>query len=284
MVLAWLVYFRGWRLARRTRPSELPTWRAVCFLLGIASLWLAIASPINALDDLLLTAHMTQHLLLMSVAPPLLVLGAPTVPLLRGLPLSLRRSIVHPLLRAKWARRTARILTHPAFGWLSMNVAYVAWHFPATFELALRSEAWHNVEHLCFFSTSLAFWWTVVQPWPSQPVWPRWAVIPYLLTADLVNTAVSASLAFSGRVLYPTYGRAPRVSNFSALKDQIAAGAGMWVIGSLIFLVAAVPILFKLLSPSYQAHRWEPSFGAPAPGRGPQRTQSTGVTTRASRA
>jgi cytochrome c oxidase assembly factor CtaG len=236
---------------------QLPLWHAISFFLGLASVWIAIASPINALDDLLLSAHMTQHLILMSVAPPLILLGAPTVPLLRGLPLAVTRAVIGPLLRARWFRTLTDFLKHPIVGWFAMNIAFVGWHTTRAFELALRSEAWHTVEHLCFFLTSLAFWWTVIQPWPSKAVWSRWTVILYLLTADLVNTGLSAFLAFCGRVLYPTYAEAPRVFRLSPLNDQIAAGAGMWFFGSLIFLIAAVFVLFRLLSPLNSAHQGE---------------------------
>src|SRR6516225_8046585 len=92
------LYLTGRHAAHRTRPRQLPLWRAVCFIAGIVSLWIAIASPIDALDDYLLAAHMMQHFILMSIAPPLLVLGSPTVPLLRGLP-----------------RRFVRILSRPVF-------------------------------------------------------------------------------------------------------------------------------------------------------------------------
>ena len=90
-VLSAAIYLRGWRLARVTRPRELPSWRAACFLAGLFILWFSLASPIDALSEFLLLAHMTQHLLLMSIAPPLLLLGCPTVPMLRGLSRNLVR-------------------------------------------------------------------------------------------------------------------------------------------------------------------------------------------------
>ncbi len=248
----WIVYLRGWRRTRRTRPAELPMWRAVCFSAGLASLWIALCSPIDALDDVLLAAHMTQHFILMSVAPPLIVLGAPTVPLLAGLPRIVVRLGAY-VFSPHWFRKLADIILHPAFAWCAMNAAYVLWHVPRSFELALRSDHWHTVEHLCFFLTSLAFWWVVIQPWPSRAVWSRWMLIPYLIAADLVNTIVSAFLAFSGRVLYPTYASAPRITSLSALSDQVAAGTGMWFFGSVVFLIAAVFVAFPLLSPAGDA-------------------------------
>ncbi len=86
LLLTVWVYLRGWRALQATRPEQIPAWRAVCFLAGVLAILVAIASPLDALSGVLLTAHMVQHLLLMAIAPPLLVLGSPVVPLLRGLP------------------------------------------------------------------------------------------------------------------------------------------------------------------------------------------------------
>jgi putative membrane protein len=249
--IALILYMRGWNAARVTRERELPVWRAACFVAGLASLWGALASPIDALDDYLLAAHMIQHFILMSIAPPLIVLGAPTVPMLRGMPRVLIRGLFRPLFRAGWIRAIWRVVTHPVFAWMAMNVAYLGWHVPAAFELTFRSEWIHNCEHACFFATSLAFWWVVLRPWPARARWPRWTTIPYLLSADVVNTVLSATLAFSGRVLYPSYSAAPRICFLTPLKDQVAAGSEMWVLNSVVFLVPAVVIAVQDLSPRF---------------------------------
>lgn len=249
------VYLRGWLKARHTRPVELPLWRAVTFTAGVLSLWMALASPIDALDDVLLSTHMLQHFILMSVAPPLMVLGAPTVPLLRGLPRFFIRFGMGPLLRQKWFHAILRFITHPMTAWLAMNVAYLGWHVPRMFELTFRSEQIHDFEHLCFFLTSVGFWWVVLVPWPSRARWPRWTVIPYLLSADIVNTILSATLVFSGKVLYPSYAAAPRVTSMTPMQDQAAAGAGMWVANSVAFLVPAMLITVQMLSPQRRFRR-----------------------------
>jgi cytochrome c oxidase assembly factor CtaG/ferredoxin len=267
LLLTAIIYWRGWRLARLTRSGELPPWRAACFFAGLATVWLAIASPLDVLGNWLLLAHMTQHLLLMSVAPPLLLLGAPTVPLLRGLPRGWVRDGLGPLFTSRMIHAIARFVTHPATGWIAMNVSYLGWHVPAAYELALRSPAWHEVEHACFLLTSLLFWWTVLQPWPSRAHWSRWAVVPYLVTADLANTALSAFLAFSNQVLYPTYAVAPRISGLTAMQDQAAAGAFMWVVGSAIYLVPAIGVTLSLLSHRRPRHALVTIGGAPAAGK-----------------
>jgi cytochrome c oxidase assembly factor CtaG len=253
-VITLVIYLRGWRRGHALRPTQLPAWRAFCFCSGVAAFWLAIASPIGVFDDILLTAHMIQHLTLMSIAPPLILLGAPQVPLLRGLPRPLLQNIFAPLLRSKFARSLAHFLFHPITAWLALNIAFIGWHIPPAYELALHSETWHEVEHLCFFSTSIVFWWTVIQPWPSRPHFAQWKILPYLLTADFVNTALSAFFTFGGRVFYPSYATAPRLFSLSALNDQIAAGALMWVFGSLIYLVPLVAIIFRMVARNSPAH------------------------------
>jgi putative membrane protein len=248
LVVAGALYLRGWHALQRTRARDMPRWRAVSFFSGLVAIWIALASPIDALDDFLLSAHMLQHFILMSIAPPLLVLGAPLVPMLRGLPRWLIRAL-RPVFAARAVHGIAHVLAHPAFAWLVMNVAYLGWHVPQAFELTLRSDAWHNTEHMCFLFTSIVFWWVIVEPWPSRRRWSQWTVVPFLLTADVVNTILSAILAFSGKVLYPSYAAAERICRLTPLQDQILAGSEMWVLNSIVFLVPLAVLVVRMLSP-----------------------------------
>lgn len=247
-ITAW-VYSRGWLLIHHTRPAQFTAWRLAAFLGGIVALFFAVASPLDTLSESLLFMHMAQHFVLMSIAPPLIVLGAPLVPMLRGLPRWLIR-LLRPLFAARLFQSTGRLLTRPRTAWLVMNAAYIGWHIPRAYEFALASETWHNFEHACFFFTNLMFWWPIIQPWPSHLRHSRWFAIPYLLLADLVNTGVSAFLCFSGRLLYPSYGEIAHPFGLSALNDQIAAGAFMWVCGSTVFLLPAIAVTVHLLSSS----------------------------------
>jgi cytochrome c oxidase assembly factor CtaG/ferredoxin len=250
LIVSAILYLRGWRVLHRINPARFPTWRLGAFLGGLAALWVAIASPLDTFSGLLLSAHMVQHLMLMSVAPPLILLGAPLLPVLRGLPRKFAHDGVGPFLSWPALRRFGDALTHPVVCWLAMAVSLCAWHVPAGFELALRSPAWHKVEHACFFGTSLLFWWPVVRPFPSRPHWPLGTVPIYLLAADLLNTALCAVLTFSDKVLYASYTNVPRLFGTTALSDQVAAGVIMWVPGSLVFLVPATVIAIRFLSPS----------------------------------
>ena len=161
-----LVYLRGWLHLRSTSLNVIAAWRAGSFLIGLLLTWIAVASPFSALDEELLTVHMAQHLLLMTLGPPLLWLGAPVIALLHGLP----QQLVHamgPLFRWPPIQRLGKALAEPAFCWLAATAALVGWHIPVAFSLGMNSGAWHSAEHASFLATGLLFWWPVVQPWPS---------------------------------------------------------------------------------------------------------------------
>ncbi len=231
------IYLRGWLVLHRRHPERWQAGQAVAFLGGLGAIFLALASPIEPFSFLFLQIHMVQHLLLMMVAPPLLWLGAPLFPFLHGLPEPIRTYWVAPCFRSMALRRFFQVLAHPVTAWLFYVAATWLWHVPALYEIAVRSSGWHYVQHLTFLGTALIFWYPVVRPYPSRPRWSPWLLVPYLIFADLQNTALSALLTFSGRVLYPYYAQVPRLGGLSALDDQATAGVIMWVPGSLAFLV-----------------------------------------------
>lgn len=253
-VAAWL-YFRGWRQLHRQSPRRYTLERLAAYLGGLTALFIALASPLDAFGNLLLEAHMVQHLILIMIAPPLILIGQPVLPLLRGLPPRVLKDGLGPFLSWHGLRRAGRVLTHPVICWCSMAAAIVFWHSPRWFELGLNSPGWHALEHACFFYSALLFWWPVIQVWPSHAQWPRWMMIPYLVLADFVNTAISAWLVFSTHVVYPTYDLAPRLGGLSPLEDQSTAGAIMWVPGSIAYLIPAFFLTMQALN-GYRRQPW----------------------------
>lgn len=250
------LYWLGWRRLARRMPERFGQPRALTFMTGLAILLVALCSPLDGLGHRLLQAHMVQHMLLMLVAPPLLWAGAPTAPLLLGLPRIVRRRVAM-ILAAPTLRGLLSFLTHPAVSWTAFAAAFWAWHVPALYELALREDAWHHVEHLCFFSAALLFWRPVILAWPARSPWPRWAMIPYLVLAEAQNAALAAFFTFSEQVIYPSYG--------SGLDDQALAGVIMWVPGSLAFLVPLLWLVFTaVLSPGREEERIGPAEAQPA--------------------
>jgi cytochrome c oxidase assembly factor CtaG len=250
LMLTVFLYSRGWRKVRCLAPERFPEWRLASFLGGLLVIYIALASPLDAFASWLLSVHMVQHLLLTMVAPPLILQGAPFLPLLSGLPRGFVRSGLGPFLNEPRLKKLGALLVHPFFAVTLFMLSNVLWHIPAIYELALSSRAWHQFEHLCFLATAMLFWWPVVQPWPSRPAVPRWVLIPYLLMADIQNTALSGFFTFYDRVLYPTYAAAPRITGLSAINDQTFAGTIMWVPGSVAFLLPAAVIAIKYLSGS----------------------------------
>jgi putative membrane protein len=231
IVVTALVYLRGWR------QTGIPGWRAASFFLGLLCTWIAVASPVAFLDDRMLTAHMIQHLLLMTFAPPLIWLGEPVKVMLYDLP------------RQAAVAHSGSLLGDPVFCWLAAAAALVAWHVPALFQLGMHSPTWHLLEQASFLAAGLLFWWPVVQPWPSLPRWPRWSMLLYLFLATLPCDVLSGLLVFSDRIAYPMYLSMPRHSGLSVLEDQQCAAAVMWTCVTVVFLVAGTIVSIELLSP-----------------------------------
>jgi len=275
LILEAVLYLRGWIHLRLARVDIIPAWRGGSFLLGIFLIWLALGSPLAAFDEKLLTVHMIQHLLLMTIAPPLILVGAPVMPLLHGLPRQFVHGIIGPLFRWPPMQRFGRVLTQPAFCWIAAAAALVGWHIPGAFTLGLQSEAWHIVEHACFLGTGFLFWWPVVQPWPSVPVWPRWSMLLYLFLATIPCDILSGFLVFCDRVVYPVYLVGPRQFGVSALEDQQRAAALMWTCVTIIYLIPAMILTTRLLGArSSQEVGQEAPPGTQAPRRNPQTVEA----------
>ena len=107
------MYLRGWIEIRKTRATQFSGAQLCFFLSGRAVLWLAIGSPMDGFADALLSAHMIEHLLIMSVVPPLLLLGTPVVPLLRGLPAGVLKRVLAPVIRLKTVQQCRRWIVAP---------------------------------------------------------------------------------------------------------------------------------------------------------------------------
>jgi putative membrane protein len=246
LIFAASTYLRGWLHLRSTSVSLINGWHAVSFVAGLSLIWGAIASPIAALDHELLTVHMLKHLLLMTLAPPLIWLGEPLGPLLYGLPRFVQR-VLAPAFQLVPIHRTVTALVRPKFCWLAAAAALVGWHIPAVFQVAMHSTGWHFVEQTSFLASGLLFWWPVVQPWPSVSR-PDLSMILYLFFATLPCDILSGFLVFCDRVVYPGYMSSPHGPGFSALGDQQCAAALMWTCVTLAYLVAGAILAMRMLS------------------------------------
>ncbi len=240
LILLGLVLQAGAYLAcvgplRARFPGSAPVSaaRVQTFLLGSLVLLIALCSPIETLGDgYLLSAHMVQHLLITLIAPPLLLLGTP-------------RWLFRPLLRLPLALPIGRFLTNPLFTFLCFNLVFAVWHTPAYYEATLRSAPVHAFEHVLFITTATLTWWPVFSPMDELPRIAEPAQCLYLFLESLPPTILGALITFAGWILYPTYGRAPRVWGISPQLDQQIAGLIMWVPGALVFLGVLTIVFFR---------------------------------------
>jgi cytochrome c oxidase assembly factor CtaG len=224
-------------------------WRPAAGAAGVGVLAIALVSPLASRHHASLTAHMIQHLLIMLVAAPLILLGAPAMLRWPRAPIA---GPIGPRLAPRpvpWSRltpriRAARALTHPAICWLTGTGVVIVWHVPAMFALAMHDPIVHVLQQGSFVVAGLLFWLPVVQPWPGVVHWPAWSVPAYLFAATLPCDALSAFLVFCDRVIYRDYLAQP-----AALQDQAVAGALMWVAVTLIYMAPAIAAIMRLLAP-----------------------------------
>jgi putative membrane protein len=230
LLLAHWLYGRGvlraWARAGRGRIVE--CWRVGAFIAGEAMIIVALISPLDALGETLLSAHMTQHILLTTLAPLLLVLGNPARAWIWALPVRWRALARAALVRALvglW-----RWLTRPMTAVLAHSVALWLWHTPALFDAALLDEGFHALEHLSFFGTALLFWSAMLRR-TTAPAFAALLVVVMFVQSGLLG----AVLTLAPLPLY-AYGDRPMLWGLSAIEDQQIAGLLMWAPAGLVYM------------------------------------------------
>jgi putative membrane protein len=239
LLLAAWAYLRG-----RSRGPRRPVdrWRAGCFVAALVALGLALLSPLDALSGALASAHMVQHLLLLLVAAPLLVLSAPSSAILRGSPLAVRRA------SGRWRRRLGlthgnlRPLRHPAAVWLLAVGVLWFWHAAAPYDAALDSEPLHVLEHASFLVTAVLFWHVVVGVRGTARVSNGLGVL-LVFTMAMQSVFLSVLLTFARTPWYSGYATTTAPWGLDQLADQQLAGVLMWIPAGGIYLAVALALL-----------------------------------------
>lgn len=233
--LAVAAFLYGWGTHYSVRSGldrHLPPWRWICFAAGLLAIFVALESPLDAWSDTYLWAHMVQHLVLLYLAAPLLLFGAPLMPLWRAIPLASRRTCLRWLMLHPRPRRVALALGHvfsrPAIIWILFVGDFIAWHTPILYDAALNHQPIHDFEHLCFLATALLFWAQVITSHPLKPRLGLGAQAFYAFGAGAATELVSLALTFSAAPIYAHYAAISRPAGaISALVDQTVAGALM---------------------------------------------------------
>ena len=218
---------------RNNWADDVDPRQVATFTLGILILFLALVSPIDVVsDNYLFSVHMLQHVLLTLVAPPLMVRGLPDW-------------LIRPLLRPNWSFRAARALTHPIGAFLTFNIIFSLWHFPALYDTSLSNEAVHVVEHVMMISTAMLMWWPLTSTMPELPRVSYPMQMMYLFGMSIAQIIVFGALTFAGQPLYQHYIDAPRISTISALTDQQIGAVIMKVGGGMLFLGLLVVTFYR---------------------------------------
>jgi putative membrane protein len=223
------------RLWRRAGVGEgIRTWQAGCFAAGWLGLVAALLSPVDALGEILFSAHMAQHELLILVAAPLLVLGRPLAPFLWALPRDVReeagRVARAPAFAAGW-----RFLTAPLVVFVLHGLALWLWHLPALYQAALDDGFIHALQHLSFFGSAALFWWALIHGRFGKLGYG--AAVLYVFATSMHSGILGALLTFAPRLWYPIYQARTSRWGLSPLEDQQLAGLIMWIPAGVVFIL-----------------------------------------------
>lgn len=243
LVLA-LLYFRGLRRVPMRAGGRFGRWRPVAFAAGIGVLALSLLSPIDALADISFFWHMMQHDLLVLYGTPLILLGAPFVPVVRGLPQVIRRGLFIPFARAPLTQRFFRMLTQPVLAFVVLELWIMAYHLPAVYDLALNNDAFHAVAHALLVFGAVLFWWNIITPYPFRLRLHPLLGCLMLFGASVVNAGISSMISFSGEPIYQ-YVRPELFMGLTAQQDQSLGAVLMWVMGGMFRLIVIIVIAYR---------------------------------------
>ncbi|MGH2907753.1 MAG: cytochrome c oxidase assembly protein [Solirubrobacteraceae bacterium] len=259
VVVAAILYWVGGTRYSRSQTTREP-WREGSFALGLLTIVLALESPLDGYADQLFWVHMVQHVLLLTLAPPLILLGRPWPRMWLGIPVRPRTAIGRTLARARWTAGL-RALSHPWPAWVLFNATIIGWHIPGAYDATLRSPTIHDLEHAMFFFSGVLFWAHVIEPGPlrARLTWP--VRTAYLVGAMVVGWMLAITLVLVPHPIYAPYAAlAHRPGGISAIVDQQLAAGVMWVPGSLAYAVTLFIGVYRWLDPGRDATPRRPAL------------------------
>ncbi|HKS28075.1 MAG TPA: cytochrome c oxidase assembly protein [Pyrinomonadaceae bacterium] len=241
LALSGWLYWRGVRMLWResAKGRGIKRWEAWAYAGGWLALFVALVSPLHPMGEVLFSAHMTQHEVLMLVAAPLIVLGRPLVAFLWAVPVEWARR-AGSWAKAGWFERAWRGLTNPLAAWAIHAVSLWVWHVPVLFQATLRSDLVHTLQHVFFLGSALLFWWALIHG--PHGLMGYGAALLYLFTTSVHSGVLGALITFTGSVLYPAYNETTGSWGLTALEDQQLGGLIMWVPAGLVYIVAGLAL------------------------------------------
>lgn len=251
---------RLWRNGKQRRG--IARWEAFSFAAGWIALFVALVSPLHPLGEVLFSAHMTQHELLMLVAAPLVVLGKPLIAFLWALPLNTARRL-GIWSQTYWFKRLWQFITKPVAAWTIHAIALWVWHIPSLFQATLQSDAVHTLQHVSFLGSALLFWWALIHG--PQGLSGYGAALLYVFTTSVHSGMLGALITFSRSLIYPAYAETTPSWGLTPLEDQQLGGLIMWVPAGLAYVVAGLALFAGWLREADRKANWpdEPQTSRP---------------------
>jgi len=241
LVALSVLYIAGLRRLWRSEAGRLAVrkWQVASFAAGIASAATALLSKLDAWSDILFSAHMTQHEILMLVTAPLMVLGRPFIVTLWALPAQTRNTI-GVAMKTNWIASTWERLTGPLTVLVLHAIVLWAWHVPALFESALHHESIHVFQHLGFFLTAALFWWALMQGRYGKLGYG--VGVLYVFATAMHTQLLGALLTFGSHSWYPTHAMRTAAAHVNPVDDQQLAGIVMWIPFGAVFLIVGLAL------------------------------------------
>lgn len=223
----YLYALRARTLSRERRP--VPTWRVVSFVSGVLLAVLVQIGPFDTLADTMLVAHMVQHIIIGDIASLLIVFG-------------LTGPVIQPLLHIR-ATRILRKLVHPLVALSLWAADLYAWHLPLFYQLAIRHDLVHALEHACLLWFGTLLWLALIGPLPKPRWFAGWGALGYVILVRFIGAVLANVLIWAQTVFYPVYKSPDAARGLSALSDQNLAG-GLMMIEQIILTTLLLGWLF----------------------------------------
>ena len=242
LLLAALCYATG---ASRLRGRNSAPTRAArsSFYAGLATVFIALQTPLDAIAEHLFAVHQVQHLLMRGLAPMLLMLAVPAPALIAGLPDTVRRHVLAPLLRSAGVRGLFGFLGRPLVATLLYVASLYAWQVPAWHDAALLDGQLHDLMHVTMFASGMFFFWSVFDPQPAPWGAPFSRRIPMLGAAIFANIPIGALTTLKRSMWYPAYDQLGRAWHMAPMTDELLGGLVMWIAASMMGLFALLIVL-----------------------------------------
>ncbi len=247
LLAASTVYWWAWRKVRESGGAQPPNWWAWAYAGGIISLTFSLLGPLESYNEQLFSLHMTQHLVIMQISAPLLLLGRPVQLILRALPRRKTKTAVGFMYGKSNVRYAIIAITGPIAVFMLFNVNLGLWHLPNFYEAALENTWIHHLQHVLFAGFSVLYWWVIIDPVPRHHKLPEGWAIGSIFLSMMIGSGIGAILTLAGTVLYPFYGEVANPWGWSALLDQQIGGLIMWVGSFLLYAGVGIYLAAQFL-------------------------------------